>query len=431
MRRLLVVYGTALTSVVLVAFLVPLGLLARSLAHDRAVEAGRQEAQGLAVIVNTTGKARLAQAVEAVNAGPRRTTVYLPDGTTLGYPAPEGASVRLAADGTAFSATTSDGVEVLLPVGGPQGVTVIRTLVPQELVTEGVREAWLTLAVVGLLLLVVAVVVGDRIAARLSRSVRELADVAERVGSGELDATVTPAGPPEVASVGRVLNRLGARISAMLADERELSADLSHRLRTPVTALRLDVESLGDLDERERMTAHVDSLVAAVDAAVDAARNPEHVGSPGRCDAVAVVTERARFWSVLAEETARPLGVDVPTVGAPVPVSADDLGAALDALVDNVFSHTPARSGFRLTVASDPASGVAVAVDDDGPGLGNGLGTDLVSRRGVSGSGSTGIGLSVVRRTAEGAGGSLRLEDSTSGGARVVMVFPPQTLVQS
>ena len=67
---------------------------------------------------------------------------------------------------------------------------------------------------------------------------------AERLGRGDLDARVEPGGPDEVREVGAALNRLAARISELLAREREEVADLSHRLRTPVTALRLDVESL-------------------------------------------------------------------------------------------------------------------------------------------------------------------------------------------
>ncbi|MFY9913786.1 MAG: HAMP domain-containing protein, partial [Nocardioidaceae bacterium] len=307
MRRLLILYGATLTSAVLVALLLPLGVLAQSLAHDRAVEAARQEAQGLAVVANRASTSQLRDAVDALNGGPRQTTVFLPDGMSFGPSTQRTPSVELAAQGRAFTAATQGGAEVLLPVGGTDGVTVIRTFVPDVLLREGVRTAWLTLAGTGALLLLAAVLVGGWIASRLSRSVRDLARVADRVGAGDLTATVTPAGPPEVAAVGRVLNGLGVRITQMLADERELGGDLSHRLRTPVTALRLDVETLQDPVERDRMTEHVDDLVAAIDAAVTAARHPTHVRRPGSCDAAAVVRERSMFWRVLADETHRPL----------------------------------------------------------------------------------------------------------------------------
>ena len=90
MRRLLVQYGLAMTSVVLVAFLVPLGLLARSLALERALDAGQRDAQSVAVFAGGAAQddARLAAAVLAVNGAARRTTAFLPDKTIVGAPAP-------------------------------------------------------------------------------------------------------------------------------------------------------------------------------------------------------------------------------------------------------------------------------------------------------------------------------------------------------
>jgi signal transduction histidine kinase len=378
MRRLLVLYGLAMTSIVLVAFLVPLGLLARSLAQDRALSAGRQDAQSVAVFAGgaASDDARLEAAVLAVNGDQRRTTVFLPDGSRVGAPAEMSSATDLAAVGRAFTARTTGGVEVLLPVGGSAGVAVVRTFVPDAQLTQGVRESWLVLAGVGAVLIGATVVAGDRIAARLSRSVLDLSEVAGRLGAGDLTARVDPSGPAEVASVGRVLNELGARVAGLLADERELVADLSHRLRTPITALRLDVEMLDDSSERDRMTEHVDDLVGAVP------------GGP-----------------------------------VEVRVSAEELGAALDVLVDNVFSHTPAGTGFALEVhpGDEHGGGTArVVVEDDGPGLA----TLDMAERGRSGAGSTGLGLDVARRTAERAGGRLTLGSGSSGGARIVLELP-------
>jgi signal transduction histidine kinase len=432
MRRVFVVYGAALTSAVLLALIVPLGLLASTLARDQAMTAARQEAQGLTVIAASANRAHLREVVEALNHGARRTTVFLPDGTTIGAPAAQTPSVRLARRGVAFAGTAPGGQEVLQPVAGRKGVTVIRTFVPASTLQAGVGAAWATLVVVGAFLLAAAVLAGWMLARRLSRSVTDLADAAERVGAGELDATVQPSGPREVAAVGRVLNGLGARIARMLSQERELSADLSHRLRTPVTALRLDVDSLADPQERARMARHVDALAAAVDAAVTAARTPERPPVCARCDATRVVAERARFWAVLAEATHRPFTVCVPEDPLPVRVPADQLGAALDALLDNVFNHTAPGTAFTLKVAQGPAGEVDVVVEDSGPGLARvpaeadiavdgvrpGAGTGQRRRR------STGLGLEVARRTAETAGGRLDLGDRDAGGARVALTMP-------
>ncbi len=427
MRRLLIAYGAALTAAVLVAVLVPFGLLADALAQDRAVAAGRQEAQGLSLIVTTTGTQDLKDAVSVVNTGPRQTTVFMPDGRVVGHRASRTASVDLAAQGRAFTAQTPGGVEILVPVGGSSGVVVIRTFVSDEVLHAGVHTAWAILAATGLVLLVLAVVIGGRLASRLSRSLRDLADVAGRMGKGDLTARVQDQGPPEVASVGRVLNGLGGRITEMLTDERELGADLSHRLRTPVTALSLAVESLADDEERTRMTSHVDQLVAAIDAAVLASRHPAHLQEEQHCDAAAVVAERARFWGVLADETQRRLVLDVVAEAAPVPVSAADLGAALDALIDNVFGHTPTGTSFRLAVERAGDDSVAVIVEDEGSGLAE----SELAHRGRSGSGSTGIGLDVARRTTRQVDGTVAIGTSPAGGARIVMAFPARSLSES
>ena len=422
MRRLLVRYGLAMTSVMLVAFLVPLGVLARTLAHERALSAGRQDAQSVAVFAGgvTQDRSRLEAALLSVNNSPRSTSVFLPDGSVAGAPAAGSPSTQLAALGRALTASTPGGVEVLLPVAGSTGVAVVRTFVPDSELNQGVQQSWLVLAGVGALLILVTVFAGDRIAARLSRSVLDLSHVAERLGGGDLTARVDPSGPPEVASVGRVLNGLGARVAGLLAAERELVADLSHRLRTPITALRLDVETLADAHERDRMTAHVDDLVGAVDAVVWAARHPSHDVPPSTCDAAAVVRERARFWGVLAADQGRDLRVDVPADAVVVGVSSDELGAALDALVDNVFSHTPASTAFGLAVRVTRERTVQVIVDDDGPGFEG----EHLAERGRSGAGSTGIGLDVARRTAERGGGRLVLASGASGGARMVLEMP-------
>jgi signal transduction histidine kinase len=421
MRALLVRYGLAMTSVVLVAFLVPLGLLARSLAEERALAAARQDAQAVAMFAGVVADdpLRLQAALLAVNGGERQTTVFLPDGQIAGPHVDRDQSVELAALGRAFTAQAQGGAAVLLPVGGSDGVTVVRTFVPDVELTAGVVRAWSVLAVVGLVLLAATALAGDRIAARLSRSVRDLAGIAERLGSGDLSARVVPSGPAEIASVGAVLNGLGDRVGDLLADERELVADLSHRMRTPITALRLDVDLLVDPVERDRMAEHVDGLVAAVDTVIHTARDHSRRG-PQRCDAAAVVGDRSRFWAVLARDQDRDLQVEVPQAPALVPLGAVDLGAALDVLVDNVFRHTPPGTALVLQVTVGPAQ-VVVAVADAGPGL---AAADL-TERGRSGVGSTGLGLDVARRTAERVGGSLQVGTGLAGrGARFALVLP-------
>ena len=420
MRRLLVLYGIGMSSVVLFAFLVPLGLMARSLAEGRALDVARADAQRVAVFSGEEGSAaRLDAEVIAVNEGPRTTTVFLPGGAVLGPPADRSDAVELAALGQAVTARSDGGVELLLPVAGDKGTAVVRTFVPDDELTAGVRQTWTVLAGVGLLLLGATALAGDRIASRLSRSALDLSRVADRLGAGDLAARVTPSGPPEIATVGRVLNGLGARVGALLATERELVADLSHRLRTPITALRLDVDLLEDATERERLAAHVDELVRAVDDVVWAARHPGEGVPAAGCDAVAVVSDRVRFWGVLAADQGRPLAVEIPDGPLTVTATAAALGAAVDVLVDNVFSHTPDGTAFGIALRQAPDQ-VVLEVHDAGPGFA----TFALAERGRSGAGSTGLGLDVARRTAEAAGGRLVLGASPDGGARIALELP-------
>jgi signal transduction histidine kinase len=124
------------------------------------------------------------------------------------------------------------------------------------------------------------------------------------------------------------------------------------------------------------------------------------------------------FWAIPAAEQGRSISLDIPDAPCPVGIDADTLGAALDVLVDNVFCHTPAGTGFGVVVARD-AGVVRLVVHDHGPGLA-GLGAVA---RGRSGAGSTGLGLDIARQAAQGAGGRL-LIDGAAVGARIVLEFP-------
>jgi signal transduction histidine kinase len=112
--------------------------------------------------------------------------------------------------------------------------------------TKGVARAWLVLAAFGLVLLIAGVAVADRLVGGVTRPIRELAQVSHRLAAGELDARAPLDGPTEVREVARGLNHLAGRIRDLIWQERESVADLSHRLRTPLTALRLEAEAVAE-----------------------------------------------------------------------------------------------------------------------------------------------------------------------------------------
>ena len=435
MRRRLAAMAVATTTMVVIAFVLPLGLLVREMAEQRAVNKATFEAQSMVSVVGAIpDRATQAQVVDVMR---QRTTdevtVFLADGTAIGAQAPADDGVQESRQGRAFTRSYGGGREVLMPLltAGGQSL-VVRVRVPASRLHSGVLEAWLILAAIGLALVIGAVIVADRLARSIVRPMGELAATARRLELGLLDARVTPDGPWEVGEVGHALNRLAARIMELVEAERESLADLSHRLRTPLTALRLQAESIGDPVDARDVSAAVDQLAAAVDSLIAEARRP--TADTEEADAVDVVTERVEFWSALADEQDRSFAVHL--AGGPlfVPVSKAALGDAVDAVLGNVFAHTP--EGCALEVALIPVLGgsaapdadtaaedevdVLVRVDDAGPGFSD----TTVLARGVSGGGSTGLGLDIARRVVESAGGTVRLATSLLGGARVELTLP-------
>ena len=441
MRRRLVALAATTTIMVALAFLIPLAVLVRTLARDRALSAAELEAQSLApVLALTRDTTALDAAVRATNPGARgRLTIILPDGATVGGPpGGDGAAaddpreqdnLALARRGRAFSAPARGGIEVLVPVALEADQTaVVRVLVPDSVLERGVASAWAVEAALGITLVASAVFVADRLARTIVRPVDALADAAGRLGEGDLSVRINPEGPPEVKQVAEAFNRLGDRVGELLEAERELVADLSHRLRTPLTVLRLDAEGLDDPQEARRLADDVDELERAVTGVIRQARKPveEDLIVP-ETDAAQVAEDRLAFWAPLAEDQERPFELirvddrdgDRPPAPTTVAVGVDELEAALDSLLGNVFAHTEEGTAFRVEVRALSDGGISLAVEDAGPGLS----PDLVER-GVSGAGGTGLGLDIARRTAEGAGGVFRISRSAAGGARIAMEFP-------
>ena len=426
MRARLILLVAATTSLVLVAFLVPLALLVRTTAADRAVAAAVVEVQALAPLVATVDEPTLELAVARANAtGAHKVTVFLPDGNIIGAPTQRSAAASLAATGQSFTSETDDGIEVLVAVAGlAEGTAVIRSFVPDAELHHGVTRSWLVLGLLGLGLLAVSVLVADQLARSLTRPITALAEVSHRLAQGDLNARAGSQGPPEVRQVSGGLNLLAARIGELLAHERESVADLSHRLRTPLTALRIDAEALRNRHDRVRITADLDAVERTVNDVIREARRPVREGIAAACDAAEVVAERVEFWSVLAAEERRQVTVDIADGPVPVKVGRDDLSDCVDALLGNVFAHTPEGTGFAVRLSTSVTGGGCLAVLDHGPGLPDAM----VLKRGNSGAGSTGLGLDIVSRVAQSSGGSVTLGRAGSGGAAItVELGPPHT----
>jgi signal transduction histidine kinase len=422
MRRRIGLLVAATTSAIVLAFVIPLCLLVRNMAEDRAMADADQEARNIAILVSSLhGDPTLGDVVAAVDQrSPATTTVVLADGTTLGSGSvgPENPDVVAGRTGSAFTRTLADGRRTVVPVVTPDGTDVVVTDVTNAQLHHGVLGAWAAIIGLGVLLLAMASVVAVQLGRRISTPVTRVAQVADRLREGELGARAVPEGPPETKALGEALNRLAERITELLVAERATVGDLSHRLRTPVTALRIDVEGVEDAALAERLRVHVGNLQRSIDAIVKEARRPVRHDMSSRCDAVAVVRERVRFWAPLAEDQGRPLEVDLPAVPAPVPLDEVDLRDVIDVLVDNVFAHTPEGTPFRVVVRREgdaESRSVRIVVADRGPGPGP---------RPRPGPGHTGLGLEIVRRTVEPAGGDVEIGAAPEGGTVVGVRLP-------
>lgn len=422
MRRRLVGVFAAVTAMIAIAFLVPLALFVRDVARERALDDAEGDASALFPVLAVTGDPdALAVAVSRTPAGSAgRLSVFLADGAVAGAPVPVDDRVRAAlSEGRAWTGAVPGGEAVVSPVVRADGtVAVVRVFVPDAEISEGVVRAWATLAAVGVALVTGSVLLADRLARSVTSPVVALADASHRLGQGELSTRVVPAGPAEIRDVGTAFNTLAERVDELLHAEREDVADLAHRLRTPLTALRLQVEQVGDVDVRAQLAESADDLGRSLDEVIVTARRRSRSAIVAMCDAVTVVRERTAYWSALADEQQRPTSVALADRPLPVRVDAHDLGAAVDVLLENVFAHTADGTAYDVDLRLVDRW-VVLSVADAGPGFG---GEDVV-RRGVS-AGSTGLGLDIARRTAEGAGGAFEIGASERGGALVRVRLP-------
>jgi signal transduction histidine kinase len=403
--------------------------------EDAVATAATQSATVAGALVAGADRKQLQQAINAAGGAP---VVHSPGATHTSRATAR--DVTRVARGTEPEVVDVDGGLVRLqPVTVGDTTSVIEVFVPDSALTAGTARAWWLLLGIALALVAGSVIVVDRLARGAVSSARNLVHAAMAVGGGDLGVRIQPSGPRELAEAGYAFNRMADRLISSRTSERELVADLSHRLRTPLTVLRLDAEALdpddthigqfsaAELDRRRgirrirqaivTLEGEVDQLINTTRKAVAAqvAAAPEE----GMCDAAEVVRDRMVFWSALAGDQDRQYRVVGAQTRIPVPVARAELAAALDAVLGNVFRYTPQGTAFEVSI-SRRDGWVAVRVDDAGPGIED---PERAMRRGESNQGSTGLGLDIARRAAKAAGGSVSLARAAMGGASVVMLL--------
>ncbi|MGW4226265.1 sensor histidine kinase [Streptomyces bauhiniae] len=428
MRWALVKVCLAVTTMVVVAFAVPLGLVVKEMARDRAFAGAEREAAAVAPALSiTTDRDELERVVAAAGADSEM-SVHLPaDGDRgaldLGRGRAAGRDIEAVRRmGRASTTEVTGGSALLQPVAlGSGAIAVVEVWVPEAAMSNGVGTAWAVLAAVGLALIAGSVAVADRLGVRMVRPARRLVEGAHELGEGQLGARVPEEGPTELRLAAVAFNSMADQVVQLLANERELAADLSHRLRTPLTVLRLNAASLGAGAAADQTRAAVAQLEGEVDTIIRTAREAKPqtaaVGPGTGCDVAEVVRGRMEFWSALAEDEGRKWRVAGAERPVRVPVARADLAAALDALLGNVFRHTAEGTAFAVDV-HHAEDAVIVLVSDAGPGIPDPRAA-MARGRGSGTAGSTGLGLDIVRRLAESTGGDVRIGSSVLGGTEV------------
>ncbi len=255
-------------------------------------------------------------------------------------------------------------VSVAVPVRdtGPLVGTVVlaRPLAPLD---ARIRALWLTLALIAAAALGTSAVLAFALARWLGRPLAALDASARRLGAGDLTArAAATAGPPELRRLATSFNTMAARLETLVRGHRAMVADVSHQLRTPLAALRLRLDLLaqdadpataaeiaGGLEEFARLSRLVDGLLAV-------ARAENTVPRPVLIDVPEVIRERVAAWQPVAADRRVRLSAAVPQPLAAL-IGAGHLDQILDNLIANALDATAADDS--VTVSAEVTSGLS------------------------------------------------------------------------
>lgn len=273
-----------------------------------------------------------------------------------------------------------------------------------------VYREWLLIAALSLGGVLVAVALAALQARRLARPLEAIARRSEELGDGDFSVRAGRFGVPEIDAIARGLDSSAGRIAELVAREREFSANVSHQLRTPLTALRLRIEEAGGSNGATTREEELDAALGEVDrleaTIADLLAHARLTGadSPVTVNLGAVVHQHAARWRPAFARSRRELAVGADK-NVLVRASRGTVGQVLDVLLDNALRH--GSGTVRVDVSADRRN-ASVTVADAGPGIPDEL-QDRIFERGDSRAGGTGIGLHLARALAQSDNGSLRV----------------------
>ncbi len=311
--------------------------------------------------------------------------------------------------------TTPSGSTVTARSGASTAAVVTVVASANEL-TDRVRRSWILIAAIGAGAVLAAALLAGIQARRLAAPLEDLAVAADRLGQGDFSSRAGASSVPEIDAVARALNVAARRIAGLVGRQRDLASDAAHQLRTPLTALRVRLESAQlrleqpELQpELEYAVGESDRLTEIIDDLLRVARD----GAAGQQVALALgsfAQEHAQRWARAYAVQGRRIDVDVgPALVARA--SRGAAGQALEVLLENALRH--GAGVVRVTGIRTDGGHVALDVHDEGAGVAADA-RESVFARGVSSAESTGLGLHLARNLVEADGGRLMLTASST-----------------
>lgn len=328
--------------------------------------------------------------------------------------------------GADILATAVPVIERGFPVGA------VRVTQSVSAVDRAIRTSLLDLAALAGVVLLLGLIAGSLIAQQIARPIRRLDAAARRIASGDLDTAVNVEGSTEQRSLARNFNEMTERVKRLLRSQQDFVADASHQLRTPLTGLRLRLESLGEQlrgepaerRELDAATREIDRLALIVDELLVLSRAGEHEMPAERVALGRATTRAVERWRHTAEENGVSLTAEADDGAGDAWIARPDLDRAIDALVENALRYSPKSS--TVSIRARPGR---IEVLDQGPGLAVGE-EELVFERFSRGSAGrqapsgTGLGLPIARELTRQWGGEVSLANREEGGLRAVMEIP-------
>ncbi|CAN5618659.1 hypothetical protein BH24ACT5_BH24ACT5_08790 [soil metagenome] len=336
-----------------------------------------------------------------------------------------------ALDGEAAAGVTPDVVSVAVPVlSGASTIGVVRVSSPASAIDERARSRVRGLVVVAAISLVAAAAVALLIARSVTEPLRRLQVGTERVAAGHFGERVDEReGPAEVRRLAGSFNAMTERIATLVTRQRTFAGDASHQLRTPLTALRLQLERTAALldDDAEGARRNLEAAEAEtlrlqrlVDGLLVLARDYDSVVPRSSVDVAALVVERVEAWQPLAEEQGVSITSWCDEPGRATALVADGaLEQVIDNYLDNAIAVAPSGSAIDVAVDTTRPHEVVVHVLDRGPGLTDpqlASAFDRFWRAPGADHEGTGLGLAIVAHLADQSGATVTLTHRPGGG---------------